>query len=90
MRVPATGAPGAGLVTVRSNGTTLLDQVPLAPGGTLSFRAPDTPGWVRADLLLAPSDTQSAPGWDPNGEFISTCAYDYLVAGIGSPIYLGR
>jgi hypothetical protein len=47
-------------------------------------------GWVRADLLLAPSDTQSAPGCEPNGEFISTCASDYLVAGISSPIYLAR
>jgi hypothetical protein len=88
MRVRATGLPGGGLVTVRANGQAVLDQVPLAPGGELRFRAPDTQGWVRADLLLAPSDTKDAPGCEPNGEFISTCAYDYLVAGISSPIYL--
>jgi hypothetical protein len=45
---------------------------------------------VRADLLVAPSASQGAPGCDPNGQFISTCAYDYLVAGISSPIYVGR
>jgi hypothetical protein len=89
MRVRATGAPGTGLVKVRANGATLVDEVPLQPGGELRFRAPDAPGWVRADLLLAPSDSQGAPGCEPNGEFISTCAYDYLVAGMTSPIYLG-
>jgi hypothetical protein len=89
MRVRASGAPGAGLVKVRaSGGQTLVDQQPLAPGGELRFNAPATTGWVRADLLLAPSDTNSAPGCEPNGEFISTCLGDYLVAGISSPIYV--
>jgi hypothetical protein len=90
MRVRALGAPGAGLVTVRATGNqTLVDEQPLAPGGQIRFKAPQTSGWVRADLLLAPSDpTQTAPGCDPNGAFISTCAYDYLVAGISSPIYV--
>ena len=90
MRVRATGLPGTGLVKVRANGATLVDQVPLQPGGELRFRAPDSPGWVRADLLLAPSDVQAAPGCEPNGQVISTCAADYLVAGITSPIYLSR
>jgi hypothetical protein len=90
MRVRGTGLPGGGLVKVRANGSTLVDEVPLGPGGELRFRAPDQGGWVRADLLLAPSASQGAPGCDPNGQFISTCAYDYLVAGITSPIYLGR
>ena len=90
MRVRATGLPGSGLVKVRANGSTLVDEVPLGPGGELRFRAPDQGGWVRADLLLAPSASQGAPGCEPNGQFISTCAYDYLVAGITSPIYLGR
>jgi hypothetical protein len=89
MRVRATGLPGTGLVKVRANGATLVDQEPLPPGGELRFRAPEAGGWVRADLLLAPSDVQSAPACEPNGQFISTCAADYLVAGITSPIYLG-
>src|SRR6185503_1159543 len=55
MRVRATGAPGAGLVKVRANGSTIVHEAPLAPGGEVRFRAPDSPGWVRADLLLAPS-----------------------------------
>jgi hypothetical protein len=77
-------------VKVRANDQTLVDEVPLSPAGELRFRAPAAPGWVRADLLSAPSDTKDAPGCEPNGEFISTCAYDYLVAGVTSPIYLGR
>jgi len=90
MRVRATGVPQTGLVKVRANGATLVDEAPLGTDGELRFRAPASAGWVRADLLLAPSASQGAPGCDPNGQFISTCAYDYLVAGISSPIYLGR
>jgi predicted metal-dependent phosphoesterase TrpH len=89
MRVRATGLPGAGLVKVRANGQTIVDTA-LSPAGELRFRAPYEKGWVRADLLLAPSDTRSAPGCEPNGQFISTCAADYLVAGITSPIYLAK
>jgi hypothetical protein len=90
MRVRASGLPGTGLVKVRANGATLVDEMPLGPDGELRFLAPGAEGWVRADLLLAPSASQGAPGCDPNGQFISTCAYDYLVAGITSPIFLGR
>jgi hypothetical protein len=89
MRVRATGLPATGLVKVRANGGTLLDATPLEPGGELRFRAPSAPGWVRADLMLAPSDTTGAPGCEPNGAFISTCAYDYLMAAMTSPIYVG-
>jgi hypothetical protein len=90
MRVRATGQPATGLVTVRANDQTIVDEQPLAPGGEIDFRAPSSTGWVRADLELAPSDVRGAPGCEPNGENISTCAADYLVAGITSPIYLGR
>ena len=75
---------------VRANGATIVDEVPLGPDGELRFRAPDANGWVRADLMLAPGATQDAPGCEPNGEAISTCAYDYLMAAITSPIYLTR
>jgi predicted metal-dependent phosphoesterase TrpH len=90
MRVRATGAPGGGLVTVRANGQTIVNEAPLGPGGELRFRAPSEKGWVRADLLLAPSAANDAPGCEPNGEFISTCIGDYLVGGITSPIYLSK
>jgi predicted metal-dependent phosphoesterase TrpH len=88
MRVRATGQPAAGLVKVRANGATIVDEVPLGPDGELRFRAPAEKGWVRADLLLAPGASQGAPGCEPNGQFISTCVSDYLVAAIASPIYV--
>jgi hypothetical protein len=90
MRVRATGLPATGLVKVRANGATLVDEVPLGPDGELRFRAPEQRGWVRADLQLAPGESQGAPGCEPNGGAITTCAYDYLMAAITSPIYLGR
>jgi hypothetical protein len=90
MRVRASGQPAAGLVKVRANGATLVDEVPLGPDGELRFRAPDEDGWVRATLHLAPGESQGAPGCEPNGAPITTCAYDYALAGLTSPIYLGR
>ncbi|MGH2978864.1 MAG: CehA/McbA family metallohydrolase [Solirubrobacterales bacterium] len=90
MRVRASGLPAAGLVKVRANGAPLVDEALLGPGGELRFRAPEQGGWVRANLLLAPSESQGAPGCDPNGAPITTCAYDYLTAAVTSPIYLGR
>ena len=65
------GAPAAGLVKVRANGATIVDEVPLGPDGELRFRAPDERGWVRADLMLAPGATQGAPGCEPNGGAIT-------------------
>jgi predicted metal-dependent phosphoesterase TrpH len=89
MRVRATGQPAAGLVKVRANGATLVDEVPFGADGELRFEAPDEPGWVRATLHLAPGESQGAPGCEPNGAPITTCAYDYALAGLTSPIYLG-
>jgi predicted metal-dependent phosphoesterase TrpH len=89
MRVRATGLPGAGLVKVRANGATIVDEEPLGPGGELRFRAPAAAGWVRADLMTAPGASGGAPGCDPNGQAISTCAYDYLMSAVTSPIYVG-
>ncbi|MCW2584636.1 MAG: hypothetical protein JWN55_152 [Frankiales bacterium] len=50
MRVRALGTPGAGLVEVRANGTTLVTDALLAPGGAVTFKAPANRGWVRATL----------------------------------------
>jgi len=81
-------APTAGIVRVRANGGTLLEQ-PVTPGAPLEFDAPDTGGWVRASLLLPEAEAaKQAPGCEPNGLPVSTCAYDQLVAGLTSPVYL--
>jgi hypothetical protein len=90
MRVVADGVPHTGLVTVRANGETEVDQVPLGRDGQVSFTAPAAEGWVRARLALAPGEAADAPGCEPNGAPASTCAYDLTVAGMTSPIYLSR
>ena len=88
MRVIANGVPGAGIVRVRANGETLLEQ-PVTPGQPLEFTAPDSGGWVRASLLLPEAEAaKQAPGCEPNGLPVSTCAYDQTVAGLTSPVYL--
>jgi predicted metal-dependent phosphoesterase TrpH len=79
-----------GILRVRANGETLLEQ-PVTPGGTVEFTAPAEDGWVRASLVLPEAEAaKQAPGCEPNGAPISTCAYDQLVAALSSPIYLGR
>jgi hypothetical protein len=81
-------APAPGIARVRANGETLLEQ-PVTPGTPLEFDAPAEGGWVRASLLLPEAEAaKQAPGCEPNGAPISTCAYDQLVAGISSPVYL--
>jgi hypothetical protein len=82
-------ADGAGIVQVRANGATVLEQA-AAPGQVIEFDAPAEGGWVRASRLLPEAEAaKQAPGCEPNGMPVSTCAYDQLVAGLTSPIYLG-
>ena len=74
---------------VRANGETLLEQA-VTPGAVVEFDAPAAPGWVRASRLLPEAEAaKQAPGCEPNGSPASTCAYDQLVAGLTSPLYLG-
>jgi hypothetical protein len=81
-------SPAAGIVRVRANGETLLEQA-VTPGTPVEFDAPAQSGWVRATLLLPEAEAaKSAPGCEPNGMPVSTCAYDQTVAGLTSPIYL--
>ena len=81
-------APTGGIVRVRANGETLLEQA-VTPGSPVEFDAPAEGGWVRASLLLPAAEAaKQAPGCEPNGAPISTCAYDQLVAGLTSPVYL--
>ena len=44
---------------------------------------------ARRGCCPRPRPRKQAPGCEPNGSPVSTCAYDQLVAGITSPIYLG-
>jgi hypothetical protein len=82
-------ADGAGVVRVRANGETLLEQA-VTPGAVVEFDAPDTPGWVRASRLLPAAEAaMQAPGCEPNGLPVSTCAYDQTIAGMTSPLYIG-
>lgn len=97
MRVRSASSTAAGLVTVRANGQTIIDQAPLRPGGQVDFGAPAHHGWVRATLMAAPSTSSSAPSCQEEsygpvatgGQSISTCAYDALMLGMTSPIYVG-
>lgn len=89
MRVIADGLTLAGNVVVRANGRTVLDAV-LAPGAELRFAAPEETGWVRARLSLAPATASEAPGCDPAGTPVATCAYDLAVTALTSPVYVTR
>jgi hypothetical protein len=90
MRVLADGVPQGGRIRVRANGETLVDYTLVSPGGEVSFDAPDEPGWVRATILASTTATSDGQPCEPNGDApVSTCAYDQLVQGQTSPIYVG-
>jgi hypothetical protein len=81
-------ADGVGVVRVRANGETLLEQA-VTPGAVVEFDAPAEGGWVRASRLLPEAEAaKQAPGCEPNGLPASTCAYDQMVGSLTSPIYL--
>lgn len=89
MRVRAIGQQAAGLVQVRANGKTILNDAPLAPGGEVRFKAPSKPGWVRATLLLPDATAERDTVCDPiAGNITSYCRNKLLVAAMTSPIYL--
>jgi hypothetical protein len=50
VRIDHGTVPPGGVVRVRANSTTLLEDEPLAPGGTVEFTSPADAGWVRAEL----------------------------------------
>ena len=54
------------------------------------FRAPDEPRLGAGHPRARARRGRGAPGCEPNGGPITTCAYDHLMAGLTSPIYLGR
>ncbi len=90
MQVRADGASASGLVRVRANGRTLLEDAQLAPGGTVRFSAPAEPGWVRANLYLPQSSSQVDPNCQPTGQSLDFCSSDLALAALTSPIYTER
>lgn len=99
LRVRSQSPSATGLVTVRANGQTLVDREPLAPGGAVTVRAPAKRGWARATLMApaAAAGADQAPtcreeSYGPvatGGQSLSTCAYDALMLGMTSPLYVG-
>jgi hypothetical protein len=92
MRVRTAGGTG-GLVRVRANGQTLVDDAPLAAGGdTVTFDAPASPGWVRAELRLTPASVQGTLDCSalPGAPDPTPCAGDQVLAALTSPIYVTR
>ncbi len=89
MRVRALGTPGAGLVEVRANGTTLLSDAPLVPGGTIDFTSPAKAGWVRASLYLPDGAAQRRLACDDElGSKTTLCRYELGMIAMTSAIYL--
>jgi hypothetical protein len=90
LRVRAEGVPNGGMLRVRANGTDLVKDKPLPPGGSVTVRAPKEAGWVRALLYLPEILMSQDPGCSPNESPISLCSHDWAVAAMTSPIYLGK
>jgi hypothetical protein len=87
MRVRADRRSGTGLVRVRSNGRTIVDGEPLAPGGEVRFTAPADEGWAYALLYMADGTDAVDPGCRPLDQPISTCSEDLAIAAMTSPIW---
>ena len=87
MRVRSGSPTATGVVRIRANGNTLLEES-LPAGGEVTFEAPAGPGWVRATLRAPVSESETAPGCEPSEASVSLCAYDQSMLGMTSPIYL--
>jgi hypothetical protein len=89
LRVRTEGGPGAGVLSVRANGTAARPDETIAPGGEVKFDAPAVPGWVRASLYLRNGtdavDPSCAP---PQAPPLSTCSADLAMAAMTSPIWV--
>ena len=91
MRVRVDGA-GGGLVDVRANGVTIVDDAHLAPGVAVSFTSPADRawGWVRA-TLSAPEPVVATIGpmcQARAGDRTSYCRDRVGILALTSPIYL--
>lgn len=87
LRVRSLSPAATGLVTVTGKAGAIVEDEQLAPGGSVAFDAPAS-GWARAVLTSAPRSSAEAPGCEPSGAPISTCAYDASVLALTSPAYV--
>ncbi len=79
----------SGLLTVRANGETIVDNAPLAPGAVAAVPAVDEAGWVRAELRLTSRQLQRTLrcGAIPViGEL--PCPVDQAMVAMTSPIWI--
>lgn len=89
MRVTADGLTEIGLVDVRANGVTILDDARLVPEGVISFHAPADTGWVRAELFVPDGkDERRALCNDSFGDETTYCRNALLLRAMTSAIYL--
>ena len=89
MRVHAPGTLATGLVQVRANGQTVIDNEALLPGGEIAFDAPARGGWVRASLFEPDATAERSGTCDSLVGTATTYCRDHItVAGISSPIYI--
>ncbi|MBJ7457730.1 MAG: CehA/McbA family metallohydrolase [Thermoleophilaceae bacterium] len=84
----ATGSKA--FLRVRANGRTIVDSLPYDSRIGAYFRAPSTPGWVRATIYAVPA--ANALLGDCRPELIKTpislCPYDRTIVALTSPIYI--
>jgi hypothetical protein len=93
MRVRSANGVMVGLLSVRANGRTLVEAATASIGPGLRFRAPASPGWVRASLLVVPAPTALDPlcrAFDGTPLTTSYCRNRLVVAALTSPIYVRR
>lgn len=83
------GDAGGGLVRVRANGETIVEDQPLGPDGVVAVPPVGQPGWVRAELRFTSAQIQETfrCGLIPLvGEL--PCPVDQAMAAMTSPIWL--
>lgn len=86
IRIRALGLQEPGVVTVRSNGTTVAEQL-LLPGGELRLTAPSDGGWLRASLGL-PDGADARKACDPQlGSITTYCRSSILLRALTAPVY---
>ena len=90
MRVRGDGLSAPATARIRANGKTLLEKE-LAPGGTVSFKAPSEPGWVRASLLGDQRSADADPNCTPGTPSpLDLCTADLTYLAMTSPIYVEK
>jgi hypothetical protein len=89
LRVRSVGGV-SGLLRVRANGETLVEDEFLGPGATLDVPAVGEAGWVRAELRFTPAQIQETLRCPaiPEADFLP-CPVDQALEAMTSPIWLG-